>query len=121
MNIFLKIEELFSAAKNVFKNLQYFYFHNCLYEFLWKNNSRRWEERFSTYDIIRTYGKEYKTIFVGDASMSPYEILMPGGGNEHYNEETGKFGLKGLLNNGQIIYGLIQHQLITGIYQNQLL
>ena len=93
----LKIEQLFSAAKNVFKNLQYFYFHNCPYEFLWKNNSRRWEERFSTYDIIRTYGKEYKTIFVGDASMSPYEILMPGGGNEHYNEETGKIWLKRII------------------------
>ena len=88
---------------------------------MWKNNSRRWEERFSTYDIIRTYGKEYKTIFVGDASMSPYEILMPEEVMNITMKKQEKFGLKGLLNNGQIIYGLIQHQLIIGIYQNQLL
>ncbi len=87
-------EKLFSAAKNVFKNLKYFYFHNCLYEGVWKNNERRWTERFSTLEIFRTYGKEYKCIFVGDASMSPYEILMPGGGNEHYNDEPGSVWLK---------------------------
>ena len=88
------VEKLFNAAKNVFKNLNYFYFHNCIYEAVWKNNSRRWEERFSTEQIIRTYGKEYKCIFVGDAAMSPYEILMPGGGNEHFNDETGKVWLE---------------------------
>ena len=76
----IKVESLFSAAKNVFKNFKHFYFHNCLYEGVWQNNSRRWEERFSTEQILRTYGREYKCIFVGDASMSPYEILMPGGG-----------------------------------------
>ena len=65
-----------------------------MYEGVWKNNSRRWEERFSTTEILRTYGKEYKCIFVGDASMSPYEILMPGGGNEHFNEETGRVWLE---------------------------
>ena len=90
----IKVESLFSAAKNVFKNFKHFYFHNCLYEGVWQNNSRRWEERFSTEQILRTYGREYKCIFVGDASMSPYEILMPGGGNEHFNEITGKAWLE---------------------------
>ena len=94
----LKVERLFNAAKNVFKNLNYFYFHNCLYEGVWKNNLRRWEERFSTEQIIRTYGKEYKCIFVGDAAMSPYEILMPGGGNEHFNDETGRTWLERAIN-----------------------
>ena len=90
----IKVESLFSAAKNVFKNFKHFYFHNCLYEGVWQNNSRRWEERFSTAQILRTYGREYKCIFVGDASMSPYEILMPGGGNEHFNEISGKAWLE---------------------------
>ena len=89
-----RVENLFSAAKNAFKNLKYFYFHNCLYESVWKNNSRRWTEQFSTSEIIRTYGSEYKCIFVGDAAMSPYEIIAPGGGNEHYNEESGKVWLE---------------------------
>lgn len=89
-----KVENLFSAAKNAFKNLKYFYFHNCLYESVWKNNARRWTEQFSTLEIIRTYGSEYKCIFVGDATMSPYEILAPGGGNEHFNEESGKVWLE---------------------------
>ena len=93
-----KIERLFSAAKNVFKNLTYFYFHNCLYEYVWKRNSRRWQERFSTNEIFRTYSKEYKCIFVGDASMSPYEIIMPGGGNEHFNEDPGKVWLERAIN-----------------------
>ena len=93
-----KVERLFNAAKNVFKNLNYFYFHNCLYEGVWKNNLRRWEERFSTVEILRSYGKEYKCIFVGDAAMSPYEILMEGGGNEHFNEESGRIWLERVLN-----------------------
>ena len=88
------VERLFSATKSVFKNIEHFYFHNCLYEGIWKNNSRRWEERFSTSEVFRTFGKEYKCIFVGDASMSPYEILMPGGGNEHFNDEPGKVWLE---------------------------
>ena len=91
-------ERLFSAAKNVFKNLKYFYFHNCLYEGVWKNNERRWTERFATSEILKTYGTDYKCIFVGDASMSPYEILMPGGGNEHYNDEPGKVWLERVIN-----------------------
>jgi uncharacterized protein with von Willebrand factor type A (vWA) domain len=89
-----KVENLFSAAKNVFKNLNFFYFHNCLYEGVWKDNSRRWKEQFSTLEIFRTYGKEYKCIFVGDASMSPYEILVPGGANEHFNQESGQVWLE---------------------------
>ncbi len=93
-----KVERLFNAAKNVFKNLNHFYFHNCLYEGVWKNNIRRWEERISTTEIMRTYGKEYKCIFVGDAAMSPYEILTPGGGNEHFNKETGRVWLERAIN-----------------------
>ncbi len=89
-----QVEQLFSAASNVFKNLHYFYFHNCLYEGIWKNNDRRWNERLSTYDVIRTYGREFKCIFVGDATMSPYEIVIPGGGNEHFNEEPGRVWLE---------------------------
>ena len=89
-----QVENLFSAAKSSFKNLKFFYFHNCLYESVWKNNSRRWEEKFLVTDVMRTYGREYKCIFVGDASMSPYEILMPGGGNEHFNKEAGKVWLE---------------------------
>ena len=85
-----KVEELFSASRSVFKNLQYFYFHNCLYEGVWKNNRRRWNEQIPTFEVLNTYGKEYKCIFVGDASMSPYEILFPGGANEHFNKIAGK-------------------------------
>ena len=85
-----KVEELFSASRSVFKNLEYFYFHNCLYEGVWKNNRRRWNEQIPTFEVLNTYGKEYKCIFVGDASMSPYEILFPGGANEHFNKIAGK-------------------------------
>ena len=85
-----KVEELFSASRSVFKNLEYFYFHNCLYEGVWKNNLRRWNEQIPTFEVLNTYGKEYKCIFVGDASMSPYEILFPGGANEHFNKIAGK-------------------------------
>ena len=85
-----KVEELFSASRSVFKNLEYFYFHNCLYEGVRKNNRRRWNEQIPTFEVLNTYGKEYKCIFVGDASMSPYEILFPGGANEHFNKIAGK-------------------------------
>ena len=85
-----KVDELFSASRSVFKNLEYFYFHNCLYEGVWKNNRRRWNEQIPTFEVLNTYGKEYKCIFVGDASMSPYEILFPGGANEHFNKIAGK-------------------------------
>lgn len=84
------VEELFSAARTEFKHLEYFYFHNCLYEGVWKDNRRRWSEQMPTWDVVRTYGKDYKCIFVGDASMSPYEIAYVGGANEFYNREAGQ-------------------------------
>ncbi|PJI92098.1 hypothetical protein BC777_0942 [Yoonia maricola] len=83
------VEELFSAAKSEFKHFEYFYFHNCLYEGVWKDNRRRWNAQTPTWDVLRTYGPDYKCIFVGDASMSPYEVAYPGGANEHWNEEAG--------------------------------
>ncbi|MFT5561870.1 MAG: hypothetical protein ACI9Z9_001747 [Litorivivens sp.] len=83
-------EELFSAARTEFKHLQYYYFHNYIYESVWDNNIRRHNERISTLDIMHKYSSDYKVIFVGDASMSPYEILQPGGSVEHWNEETGE-------------------------------
>ncbi|MCR9175322.1 MAG: VWA domain-containing protein [Alphaproteobacteria bacterium] len=82
-------EELFSAARSEFKHLEYFYFHNCPYERLWKDNRRRHVERIDTTEALRTYGPEYKAIFVGDAAMSPYEIAMAGGSVEHMNDEPG--------------------------------
>ncbi|NJM33895.1 MAG: VWA domain-containing protein [Rhodomicrobium sp.] len=82
-------EELFSAARTEFKHMEYFYFHNCLYESVWRNNARRHSERMPTWDVLHTYPSDYKVIFVGDASMSPYEIAMPGGSVEHWNEEPG--------------------------------
>ncbi len=82
-------EELFSAASSEFKNLEFFYFHNCVYEGVWKDNRRRFTERTPVWDILHKYGHDYKLIFVGDASMSPYEITYPGGSVEHFNEEPG--------------------------------
>ncbi len=90
-------EELFSAARAEFKHLEYFYFHNCVYEGVWQDNRRRHEQRRSTWDVIHTYGPDYKLIFVGDASMSPYEIARPGGSVEHWNEEAGALWLERLL------------------------
>ncbi len=87
------VEELFSAARSEFKHLEHFYFHNCLYEGVWKDNRRRWDQQTPTRDVLRTYGSDYKCIFVGDASMSPYEIAYPGGANEHWNEEAGQVWL----------------------------
>ena len=84
-----RVEEMFSAAKSEFKHLEFYYFHNCVYDFVWKNNHRRHAERFSTWDLIRKYNKDYKLIFIGDATMSPYEILQPGGSVEYGNEEAG--------------------------------
>jgi uncharacterized protein len=86
--------ELFSAARAEFKHLEFYYFHNCPYEFLWKDNARRWTERTPTWEVLRTYPADYKVIFVGDASMSPYEITVPGGSVEHMNEEPGEVWLK---------------------------
>jgi len=87
------VEELFSAAKSEFKHLEHFYFHNCLYEGVWRDNRRRWTEQLATMEVLRTYGPDYKCIFVGDASMSPYEIAYPGGANEHWNAEAGSVWL----------------------------
>jgi uncharacterized protein with von Willebrand factor type A (vWA) domain len=84
-----RVEELFSAAKTEFKNMEFYYFHNCVYDYLWKNNRRRHAERFQTWDILRKYTPDTKLIFVGDATMSPYEILQPGGSVEYNNEEAG--------------------------------
>ncbi len=84
-----RVEEMFSAAKAEFKHMEFYYFHNCVYDFMWKNNRRRFAEKFDTWDIIRKYNKDYKLIFIGDATMSPYEILQPGGSVEYNNEEAG--------------------------------
>ena len=84
-----RTEELFSASKTEFKNMEFFYFHNCVYDYLWKNNRRRHAERFPTWDILRKYPADTKLIFVGDATMSPYEILQPGGSVEYDNPEAG--------------------------------
>ncbi len=88
------VEELFSAARMEFKHLNHFYFHNCLYEGVWHENARRWNARTPTWDVLNTYGPGHKCIFVGDASMSPYEIAIPGGANEHWNEESGETWLR---------------------------
>ena len=82
-------ESLFSAARSEFKHLHYFYFHNFIYESVWQDNNRRWSERLPIWDIIHKYGSDYRVIFVGDATMSPYEILSAGGSVEHFNEEAG--------------------------------
>lgn len=82
-------EELFSACRSEFKHLEYYYFHNFIYESVWQDNLRRYNERIPTYDLLHKYGPDYKVIFVGDASMSPYEIAMAGGSVEHWNEESG--------------------------------
>lgn len=92
-----RVEELFSAVKSEFKHLEFYYFHNCVYDFVWKNNRRRFAEKFETWDIIRKYNKDYKLIFVGDATMSPYEILQPGGSVEYNNPEAGAEWLQRLL------------------------
>ena len=87
-------EELFSAARGEFKHLEYFYFHNCLYEYVWKDNRRRHTERTATWDVLHKYPSDYKVVFIGDASMSPYEITVPGGSVEHMNQEPGSQWLR---------------------------
>jgi uncharacterized protein len=88
------MEELFTAAKAEFRHLEVFYFHNCVYEGLWRDNRRRWEHQTPTWDVIRTYGPDWRLIVVGDAAMSPYEITHPGGANEHWNREAGEVWLQ---------------------------
>ncbi|MCG8441060.1 MAG: VWA domain-containing protein [Caulobacterales bacterium] len=90
MDPYVKVcEELFSSVHSEFKHLEYFYFHNCIYDFLWKNNRRRRTDTIPTWDVLHTYGHDYKVIIVGDAAMSPYEIIAPGAANEYYNDEAG--------------------------------
>ena len=89
-------EELFSAARTEFKHLEYFYFHNFIYESVWKNNIRRFNERTAMLDLMHKYAHDYKVVFVGDASMSPYEIMQPGGSVEHWNEESGELWMRRL-------------------------
>ena len=93
-----RCEELFSACKSEFKHLEYFYFHNFIYEGVWRNNRLRHAEKLSTFDVLHKYGPDYKLIIVGDATMSPYEILQPGGSVEHWNDETGAIWLKRMTN-----------------------
>lgn len=95
-------EELFSAARSEFKHMEYYYFHNCLYEGVWKDNRRRWNEITPTWDVLHTYPSDYKVIFVGDATMSAYEVTYPGGSVEHWNEEAGAVWL-------QRVFGIYQH------------
>jgi uncharacterized protein len=83
------MEDLFAAARSEFRLLDTFYFHNCLYEGVWRDNARRWEAQTPTWDILRKYGSDYRCLFVGDAAMSPYEVTHPGGANEHWNPEAG--------------------------------
>jgi uncharacterized protein len=99
MDPFIKLcEELFSAATAEFKNLEFFYFHNCLYEGVWKDNRRRFAERTPTWDVMHKFPHDYKLIFVGDAAMSPYEISHPGGSVEHFNEEAGAVWMQRMVN-----------------------
>jgi uncharacterized protein with von Willebrand factor type A (vWA) domain len=91
-----QVEELFSAARAEFRHLEHFYFHNCLYEDVWRDNRRRWDERTPTADLLRTYGPDWRVVVVGDAAMSPYEITHPGGANEHWNPESGETWLRRL-------------------------
>ncbi|EBV3600009.1 VWA domain-containing protein, partial [Salmonella enterica subsp. enterica serovar Virchow] len=88
------VEELFSAARAEFRQLEFFYFHNCLYEGVWKDNGMRRADTIPTFDVLHKYGHDYKVVFVGDASMSPYEIVTPGGSVEHWNEEAGAVWLQ---------------------------
>ena len=95
MDSYIKLcEELFSAARTEFKHMDFFYFHNCLYESVWKDNRRRHNEKQPTFDVLHKYGNDYKVIFIGDATMSPYEITYPGGSVEHWNEEAGAVWLE---------------------------
>ncbi|MFT3730730.1 MAG: VWA domain-containing protein [Hyphomicrobium sp.] len=89
-----EVEELFSAARSEFKHLEYYYFHNCLYEGVWKDNARRYTDKIDTWQVLHTYPADYKVIFIGDASMSPYELTVAGGSVEHMNEEPGAIWLK---------------------------
>ncbi|EKE86882.1 vWA domain-containing protein [Idiomarina xiamenensis] len=90
-------QRLFAAAKNEFKHCHFYYFHNCVYEYVWQHNQRRWQQRTRVIDLINTYASDYKLIFVGDATMGPYEVLYPGGSVEHWNDEAGQVWMQRLL------------------------
>ena len=95
MDPYIKLcEEMFSAARSEFKHMEYFYFHNCIYESVWKNNARRHQERINLHDVLHKYSADYRVIFIGDASMSPYEITQPGGSVEHWNDESGEVWIR---------------------------
>ncbi|MGC6512529.1 MAG: vWA domain-containing protein [Parvibaculales bacterium] len=99
MDPYIKLcEEMFSAARAEFKNMEYFYFHNCLYEGVWKDNARRHTDKMPTWDVLHKYPHDYKVIFIGDASMSPYEVTFAGGSVEHMNEEPGAIWLERVTN-----------------------
>ncbi len=103
------VEDLFAAARSEFKHLQYFYFHNFIYEGVWQDNARRWSERTSVYDILHRYGPDYRVIFVGDATMSPYEVVSPGGSVEHFNQEPGAVWMTRLAQHFQRLVWLNPH------------
>ena len=90
-------QQLFQAVRSEFKHLEFYYFHNCVYEGVWKNNQRRWQEQIPLQEVLHTYGSDYKLILVGDATMGPYEIAYPGGSVEHWNEEPGQVWMERLL------------------------
>ena len=110
-----QVEQLFSAAKSEFKHLAFYYFHNCVYDHVWKNNRRRQAEKLDTWDLMRKYNKDYKLILIGDATMSPYEILQPGGSVEYHNQEAGAQWL------GRLLQAFPQHAWINpepqGVWQ----
>ncbi|MFN7571189.1 MAG: vWA domain-containing protein [Betaproteobacteria bacterium] len=91
-----RVEELFSAAKSEFKHLEFYYFHNCVYEYVWRNNRRRFAEKLDTWEVVRKFNPDWRLVFVGDATMSPYEVLQPGGSVEHNNAEAGAVWLQRL-------------------------
>lgn len=112
-------EELFSAARSEFKHLEYFYFHNCVYEGVWQDNLRRHNEAIPVWDVIHKYGSDYKLIFVGDATMGPYEITYPGGSVEHWNEEPGALWMQRLLKHfHQAVWLCPQSQQYWDYYQS---
>ena len=93
----MECQQLFSAARSEFKHLEFFYFHNCIYEGVWKSNTRRYTDQTSVFELMHTYGSDYKVIIVGDATMGPYEVVYPGGSVEHWNAEAGEVWLRRLL------------------------
>jgi uncharacterized protein with von Willebrand factor type A (vWA) domain len=113
-------EELFSAAKSEFKHLEHFYFHNCIYDYVWKDNRRRHGERFPLWDVMHKYGEDYKVVVVGDATMSPYEILQPGGSVEYSNEEPARSGCSACSTPGRARSGSTPNPSVCGDYRHSI-